>query len=151
MRCWITWRAVCAATRPKSAGVVSTTTMSPSWASGLTLRAPPAGPRSSLLDVFDHFLLGEDDDLAGLRVDFGFDMLCGGRVDRPPIGRNHGGFDRSKDDLLRELFFFQHFVEGQGEFVLWHATLLRYSYYKQKSGGCPLLGAFGNQFVQRVF
>ena len=123
MRCWITWRAVCAATRPKSEGVDSTMTMSPSWASGFTLRASSRVTSVFvLLDLLDDFLFGENRNFAGLGIDLGFDLLGRGGVDRPAIGRNHGGFDRSKDDLLGKLLFFQDFVEGQGEFVLGHAT-----------------------------
>ncbi len=71
-----------------------------------------------VLDVFDHFLLGVDGDLAGFRVDLGFDVLGVGSVDRPPVGRDHGRLDGRQDDLLGQLLFFQHFIESEGKFVL---------------------------------
>src|SRR6266498_5002567 len=88
-----------------------------------------------LLYVFHHFLLGEDHDLASIRINFGFYVLCCRRVDSPPISRNHGGLNRSKDNLLRELFFFQHFVESQGELVLCHANCSVYSYITSRKVG----------------
>ncbi len=88
-----------------------------------------------LLYVFHHFLLSEDHDLARIRINFGFYMLCRRRVDSPPISRNHGGLDCSKDNLLRELFFFQHFVESQGELVLCHANCSVYSYITSRKVG----------------
>ncbi len=39
-----------------------------------------------LLYVLDNFLFSENHDFTGVGIDFGFHMLCRGRVDSPPVG-----------------------------------------------------------------
>jgi hypothetical protein len=62
--------------------------------------------------IFHHFLLGVDEDFTCIGIYFGFHMLGSGRVDSPPIGRDHRGFNRANDHFLGELFLFQYFIES---------------------------------------
>jgi hypothetical protein len=87
MRCWMTWRAVCAATRPKVLGCG----FDDDHVAQLRFRVDLAGFLEQDLglgfeDILDHFLFGKDHHLARVGIDPGFHVLRGRRADSPPIG-----------------------------------------------------------------
>jgi len=154
MRCWITWRAVWAATRPKSLGV----DFDNCHIAKVNFRAQPAGLVKQyfgtlVLDIFDYFFLYEDANKPGFRINFSFDLLGVGGIYCPPISRYHRGFNCRQNDLLRQFVFLPTLslkANANSFFIIQPAP--RNLYYTQKSGGHPLFGAFdiGITDTQRI-
>ena len=71
------WRAVCAAIRPKSCGVMAISSHWPTWHSGSRTRASSSEISSQgSVDFVDDFFLSEDFDLACFGVDLNGDVLA---------------------------------------------------------------------------